>query len=468
MKDNKAQTILETNVSGPLREKAIISELEKQIQDLIEKNLRLQTALTESDDRYQQLIKSSPTDITDVKIARKNLQESEALQTKNHELKRSEDQYHRMIAEIQDYVIILLDQEGNIQNWNKGAESIKGYTAKEAIGKNFSMFYSEGDRKSGLPQQLIQIAAEKGKANHEGWRIRKDGTKFWGNIVITAIHDDNDNIVGYSKVTRDLTERKKADELLKSNADKMREKNRELEAMNQELASFAYVSSHDLQEPLRKIQTFASRIVEMEEDKLSPKGKDYFQRMQNAALRMQTLIEDLLAYSRTNTAEQKFERSDLNKLLEEVKNELKETIEEKKVQIKADKLPALNVISFQIRQLFTNILSNAIKFSKEGISPVIRISVEKLKRPDIEHANPDINYFHIAFADNGIGFDPEHRTKIFEVFQRLHGRSEYTGTGIGLAICKKIMDNHHGFITADSESEKGATFHVYLPEEKSN
>lgn len=407
-------------------------------------------------------------DITHLKNTTALLRYTEELKRKSEDLKKSEERYHRMVSEVQDYVIIFIDRDGKIQNWNKGAEKIKGYSAEEAIGKNFRMFYLPEDREAKLPERLIQIALEEGKSNHEGWRVRKDGTKFWGSVAITAIHNDEGDVIGFSKVTRDLTERKAAEEIALENARKLEEKNSELEQMNQELASFAYVSSHDLQEPLRKIQTFASRIVEMEEANLSEKGKDYFLRMQNAALRMQTLIEDLLAYSRTNTSEKRFEATDLNVILNDIKSEIKEVIDEKKVLIESHHLPTLYVIPFQIRQLFINILINSIKFSKAGIPPRIQIKVNQVSGKTIAdtHANPEKQYAHFSIADNGIGFDPEHRLKIFEVFQRLHGRAEYSGTGIGLAICKKIVENHKGVIHAESQLDQGATFHIYLPIEK--
>jgi PAS domain S-box-containing protein len=390
---------------------------------------------------------------------------NEELRQKNAELKNSEERFHRMVSEVQDYAIILLSKEGIIENWNKGAEKIKGYSTEEIVGKNFSIFYTPHDREVDLPGQLMKIAHQEGKATHEGWRVRKDGSKFWGSIVITALHNDAGEVIGFSKVTRDLTEKKLADDALRTSAAELQEKNRELEAMNQELASFAYVSSHDLQEPLRKIQTFASRILESEAANLSPKGKDYFGRMQNAALRMQTLIEDLLAYSRTNTTEKNFERVDLNVILEEVRNDLKEAIDEKKAVIISEPLPELDVVRFQFGQLLTNILGNAIKFSKPDSAPQIHITAGIVKGDKIPgtQGHADRSYHHIAIRDNGIGFEPEHKHKIFEVFQRLHGRTEYGGTGIGLAICKKIMDNHKGIITAESEPDQGATFHLFFP-----
>ncbi|HEY0743809.1 MAG TPA: ATP-binding protein [Chryseosolibacter sp.] len=370
--------------------------------------------------------------------------------------------YQRMIIEIEDYAILMIDRAGTVMNWNRGAEKIKGYKAEEIIGKNFRLFYTEKDRQAGIPDQLIAQAEKNNRAQHEGWRVRKDGTKFWGSVVITALHDDNGQVIGFSKVTRDLTERMQAEEALRKTAQELARKNRELDAMNQELASFAYVSSHDLQEPLRKIQTFATRIVETESDTLSPKAKDYFGRMQNAALRMQKLIEDLLTYSRTNTGEKTFERVNLNDLVNEVKNDLREIIEAKQATISVDTLPTLEVIKFQFAQLLTNIFSNALKFSKEGVASQIKVSYELVDGSELDGGQGK-QYHKISISDNGIGFEPEHKHKIFEVFQRLHGRSEYSGTGIGLAICKKIVDNHGGVITAESQLDQGATFNIYLP-----
>jgi len=184
---------------------------------------------------------------------------SEKKQTEE-KLRASEERYHQMIAEVQDYAIILLNTEGIIENWNAGAESIKGYTAGEAVGKKFSMFYTEEDRKNNLPDKLLNQARTTGKAVQEGWRVRKDGTRFWGTIVITALHNKEGTLIGFSKVTRDRTEQKMAD-------DKLLEYTAELEKQNSELEQFAYVASHDLQEPLRKIQTFADMIQENFEDK---------------------------------------------------------------------------------------------------------------------------------------------------------------------------------------------------------
>lgn len=243
------------------------------------------------------------------------------------------------------------------------------------------------------------------------------------------------------------------------------EKNNELENLNRELQSFAYVSSHDLQEPLRKIRSFAGRILEKENANLSDTGKDYFHRMQDAANRMQTLIEDLLTFSRVNTTERKFELTDLNLIVRDVKRDLREAIEEKNAVIEMGTLCEANIIPFQFRQLMLNLFTNSLKFSKPNVPPHIIIT-SKIMMGDalqVKKLDPEKEYCHIRVQDTGIGFEPEFNEKIFEVFQRLHGKDEYPGTGIGLAIVKKIVENHNGFITASGELGKGARFDIYLP-----
>jgi len=271
--------------------------------------------IEESENKYRDLSNSLEIQVQERTRELKELNES---------LVKSEQRYHQMVEEVQDYAILYINRDGVVENWNKGAEKIKGYLSSEIIGQNFSVFYTEEDRKNNLPKQLLDRATQNGRAVQEGWRVRKDGTLFWASVVITAVHNKLNEVIGFSKVTHDHTQKKKASDNLKASAMELEQKNTDLAKMNKELQSFAYISSHDLQEPLRKIQTFSTMIMDKEYQNLSDDGKDRFQRMQNAAKRMRALIEDLLTYSRASSNEKKFRNTDLNKILEEVKEDLKE------------------------------------------------------------------------------------------------------------------------------------------------
>jgi light-regulated signal transduction histidine kinase (bacteriophytochrome) len=239
----------------------------------------------------------------------------------------------------------------------------------------------------------------------------------------------------------------------------------ELIIANKELLAFTYISSHDLQEPLRKIQTFVTIILENENKNLSDNGKYNFTRMQLAAGRMQQLIEDLLAFSRINTTEHTFEKTELGFIIEEIKTELKDTIQEKHAVIEATDLCPANIIAFQFRQLMYNLISNALKFSHPDIPAhiVITSKISKGSKLKNEKLSPEKDYCHIIVKDNGIGFEPHFKERIFGVFQKLHSKDVYAGTGIGLAIVKKIVENHNGIITATGKLNKGARFDIYIP-----
>lgn len=246
----------------------------------------------------------------------------------------------------------------------------------------------------------------------------------------------------------------------------LQERNRELEKSNKELASFNHVASHDLQEPLRKIQTFISRVSDADKAVLSESAKDYIHKIEVSAKRMRVLIDDLLLFSRTNTTKKEFIKTDLQELLESAESELGEIITEKGAVIVASKLPKLAVIPYQIEQLFINLIGNSLKYSRPDIIPEITIVSEKVNSADypelLENSNKKFN--KITFTDNGMGFDPLFKETIFVLFQRLHSKTDYPGTGIGLAICKKIVENHKGHITADSIPNNGSVFTVFLPE----
>ncbi|TDO72985.1 hypothetical protein EV143_107291 [Flavobacterium chryseum] len=246
----------------------------------------------------------------------------------------------------------------------------------------------------------------------------------------------------------------------------LQERNRELEKSNKELASFNHVASHDLQEPLRKIQTFISRVSDADKAVISDSAKDYITKIEDSAKRMRVLIDDLLLFSRTNTTKKEFIKSNLNELFENAKSELAEIVDEKQAIITTSKLPKLEVIPYQIEQLFINLIGNSLKYSREEVIPEIKIESGKVhskEYPDLLDQNIK-KYYKITFTDNGMGFDPQFKDNIFILFQRLHSKTDYPGTGIGLAICKKIVENHKGSIIADSTPNKGSVFTVFLPE----
>src|SRR5690554_378346 len=246
--------------------------------------------------------------------------------------------------------------------------------------------------------------------------------------------------------------------------------NIELSSMNENLENFAYVASHDLNEPLRKIRTFGEMIeLELNSDQINQKTVvSHIHRMQSAAERMQELIEDLLSYSRISRQFDISEKIDLQDVVETVLGDLEIAIKESNANIQIESLPnSILADAIQMRQLFQNLISNAIKFKKPEVDPVITIKSELVKAETLPFDELAIDhsqmYWKITVADNGIGFDEKYTDKIFAVFQRLHGRSTYEGTGIGLSICKKICENHKGGITAESSEGNGATFIVFLP-----
>lgn len=287
--------------------------------------------------------------------------------------------------------------------------------------------------------------------------IRVDGEIRFINSVGDFTENSKGELVKIG-VTYDITEQQNSKFILE-------EKNKNLVAINAELESFNQIVSHDLQEPLRKIQMFISRLEGGEIDNVSNTGKDYFTKIKMSANRMQNLMMDLVAYSRTIKENKVFDKIELNEILDEVIQELAINIEEKNAEIIIKKLPEINAIPFQIHQLFVNLITNSLKYTKEDVSPIVKVYLGKIRVGETFNGIEitEKKYFKIIVSDNGIGFKQEFSEKIFALFKRLETEASYTGTGLGLAICKKVVENHAGFIKAKGVPNKGATFTIYLP-----
>jgi PAS domain S-box-containing protein len=528
-------------------------------------------------------------------------------------LQVGEEQFRLLVDGVKDYAIFMLTPDGRVATWNQGAERIKGYRADEIIGRHFSSFYSTEDKERGKPEAELRIAAAEGRYEEEGWRLRKDGSQFWASVVITALHDSEGTLRGFGKVTRDMTERKRAEEershvhaithaalarlslddllrellgrirgilaadtavilllegdalvtraaegldveqairiplgsgfagriaaagqpaavedvsqaelvspalrrsgvrsllgaplmvegrvigvlhvgtlqprrftpdetrLLQVVADRVAlaveharlyeqvqrhaadleqriaERTTALEEANAELQAFSYTVSHDLLAPLRYLQGFTDALLEDYVDQLDGMGQEYVRRISAAAQRMDSLIRDLLAYSRLGRAELDLRPLDLETLVEEVVAGFDEELRSREAGIEVRKpMPPVIAHRSMLVQVVQNLITNAVKFGTPGVPPRVHISTEKTDRR-----------VRLWVEDNGIGIAPEHQSRIFRVFERLHGGETYPGTGIGLAIVRRAVERMDGSVGVQSEPGQGSRFWIELPQ----
>jgi PAS domain S-box-containing protein len=333
-----------------------------------------------------------------------------------------------------------------------------GYSVKTFLSTpNFWLSIIHPEDKGRVMREVLEIFNNRRSGTIDFRWVRKDGRVIWIESRNEVICNDEGERIGLRGVTMDITERKKAEEQLEIFNQKLQQSNRELQ-------DFAYVASHDLQEPLRKVQAFADRLNSKYAKALTGEGLDYLERMRSAANRMQTLIQDLLTFSRVTTKGQPFLAVNLETVTREVLSDLEISIEIAGAKIEMDNLPEVDADPMQMRQLIQNLIGNAIKFRRKDIAPIIKISAQSVESNSNGNGNgSNGNLCQLTVEDNGIGFDEKYLDRIFTVFQRLHGRTEYEGSGVGLAVCRKIAERHHGSITAQSSVDKGTTFIVTLP-----
>jgi PAS domain S-box-containing protein len=362
------------------------------------------------------------------------------------------------IVESSSDAIIGKTLDGTIFAWNPGAEKLFGYSASEAIGRHIGIVIP-ADRKDEVPEILARIGRSESIETYETARLNKEGTEIDVSVTVSPITDSGGAVIGASTIARDITEQKRAEAQLKALTSDLLQSNRELQ-------DFASVASHDLQEPLRKIQTFADDLVETELSGLNDEGRDTLKRIQNAAGRMQRLINDLLSLSRITSGAQPFVPVDLNNVACEVLSDLEVRINETGGRVDLREIPTIDAEPLQMRQLFQNLIGNALKFNSPGRAPIVRVFGELIggkERTAGGSSDAQIQLCQITVEDNGIGFDEKYVDRIFAMFQRLHGRNEYEGTGMGLAICRRIAEHHGGSITARSTPGRGSIFTVTIP-----
>ncbi len=466
---------------------------------------------------------------------------------------------------VQDYSILTLDPLGHITSWNAGAERIKGYKASEIIGKHFSLFYSDDAIRTGLPQRELEAATQNGRFEEVNWHVRKDGSKFWANVVLTALRQDDGELIGFSRITRDLTERRRLegrfqatvesapmaivmtnsqgaivlvnaeteklfgysrDDIMGQMVDilvpeRFRKKHPEhrggymsnpgprrmgegrdlygrrkngsefpveiglnpinteeglfvlsvitdisqrkkqevelkklierLDESNRELERFAYVVSHDLQEPLRKVASCCQALAEDYGNKLDADAKEWISFAVDGATRMRQMISDLLEFSRISTHGDAVKPTDAHEACQRALDNLEDSIEERKAEIICRRLPAVLADSTQLVQVFQNLIGNSLKYCEKE-RPMIEIGTER--------QGP---FWKFYVKDNGIGIAPEFHDRIFQLFQRLHRKEDYAGTGIGLSICKKVVERLGGQLWVESQVGQGSTFLFTIP-----
>ncbi|MBF0130035.1 MAG: response regulator [Alphaproteobacteria bacterium] len=377
-----------------------------------------------------EFVNKLPTTIAQARKQQSLLAERERL---HRTLEENAVRLSSILASIGD-IVITIDEAGAVESVNPAVEALLGYAPDEVIGRNVSML---------IPGLTVGQRTLIGDTPHEILGRRKDGSPLALDMKVTEMWlSGQRRFVG---VLRDISERN----LVLEN---LRQQSEALARSNAELEQFASVASHDLQEPLRKIRAFGDRLETRYRDVLGEQGKDYLDRMTDASRRMQELINDLLTYSRVTSRAEPFQVLDLGELVRDVVGSLQIRLEETGGRVEIGALPAIEADPRGMQQLFQNLIGNAIKFHRPEVPPIVTVE-----------AVPGEDTIEISVSDNGIGFDEKYLDRIFRMFQRLHGRFEYPGSGIGLAICRKIVTYHGGSITARSAPDKGATFLITLP-----
>ena len=350
------------------------------------------------------------------------------------------DLYQMQVRELRGYAMFVIRPDGTLASWNAGVEQLLGYSEEEWIGKHASMIFTPADKAVEVCESEMRLAEETGSATDIRWHRHQDGSELFAHGFMNAVRNESGVLTGYTKILSDETARKLLqDSLTESNA---------------ALEQFAYVASHDLQEPLRTISTRAQLLIEEYGGKLDTQADQFLASIVSASIRMSALVQDLLAYARLTTEEDRPSSVALDEDLEAALTHLGQAIEESGATVTHDPMPTLQVDRGQMVRLFQNLIGNAVKYRNRDRPPKVHISAEQTGAEWL-----------ISIRDNGIGFKPEYAAAIFAPFKRLHTAEEYPGTGVGLAICRRIVQAQGGRIWAESQPGEGTIFFFTLPVE---
>jgi len=398
------------------------------------------TMLGQIEDQHQ----ASRVHITEQKLAAERLRETvvelERSKARVEELQKEEKERFRVLIEaVKDYAILVLDPDGRVATWNSGAERLKGYRRDEIVGQHFSCFYPADAIAQGKPERELQVAASEGRVEDEGWRVRKDGSRFWANVSITALRDEQGRLLGFGMVARDMTERRRVEE--------------ELTRSNAALEAFSYSVAHDLRAPLRAMDGFSQALFEDYGSLFPAEAKGLFDVILQSTKRMGQMIEGLLSFSRLGQKNLDLAVVDSAELARSVVEELRAGKTGLNAEVIWNDLPTIRVDRTLMRQVLANLIGNALKFSRDRPNPRVEIGARTTDGEVV-----------FQIRDNGAGFDPRYADKLFGVFQRLHAATEFEGTGVGLALVRRIVERHHGRVWAESQPGAGATFYFTFPQ----
>lgn len=362
----------------------------------------------------------------------------------------------RLLVEFKDYSLVTLDLTGHVISWNAGAEHLYGYKAAEITGKHISIFYTLEDLRNGLPMANLQLAIDKGRYEFEVLKCRKNGNQFYTNTILIVLYNTDQSVRGFAKVTRDISIQKKLEEenkvLTEQLEEKVKQRTKELVIVNKELEAFSYSVSHDLRSPLRAISGYSGMLKEDYQTKLDLEANKIIDVIISNAKLMSQLIDDLLSFSKMARLEAVTEAIDMKRLAETCMNELLQTENKIKYSVTILSMPECEGDANMLKQVWYNLISNALKYSS------------KKSYPQIEAGAIDIDKTSIYYVkDNGAGFDMKYAKKLFGVFQRLHRQDEFEGTGLGLALAKRIVSKHGGEMWSESLLNEGATFYFSIP-----